>query len=282
MATFTDDFNRSNSSDLGANWVEVSGDWSIVSSELSPGNAGGTVILRAAGAMDSDNNYAQVTIAATTAASQGVWCRGNANISSGYLFRNDGTSWDLFSVVGGSFTLIGTYSAPAAPGDVAKVQANGSTITCYVNAVERINVTNSAVATGTSVGIRSESTSSLRYDNFTGSDIASTIQGVATGNLGGLTGLAIGTRVVHGVATGSLGGLTGEAQGSVLVVAPVGSWDTLTGMIQEAADWVRSKVSEPPQQCPYDQTPLVGGPDGTLFCPWDGDYIWPDDGRIEL
>lgn len=171
MTTFSDDFNRANSTDLGAGWVEVSGDWSITSNQLSPGAAGGTIILRAAGAMATNDNFAQVTIAATTTASQGVWCRGNSTISQGYLWRNNGTSWDLFQVVGGSFTVIGTYSAAAAPGDVAKVQAVGTTIKAYVNGVERVSVTDSAVATGTSVGIRSDSAGAIRYDDFSAGDV---------------------------------------------------------------------------------------------------------------
>ena len=171
MTTFTDDFNRANSTDLGAGWVEVSGDWSIDTNRLSPGAAGGTIILRAAGAMASNDHYAQVTIAATAAVSQGVWCRGNSNITSGYLFRNNGTSWDLFSVIGGSFSVIGTYTAAAVAGDVAKVQAVGSTIKGYVNAVERVSVTDTGVATGTSVGIRGESSGSLRYDDFAAADV---------------------------------------------------------------------------------------------------------------
>ncbi|KAB1146814.1 hypothetical protein F7R91_14650 [Streptomyces luteolifulvus] len=181
MASFTDDFNRADSTDLGANWVEVSGDWSISSNQLSPGSAGGTIILRAAGAMDTSDNSAQATIAATTAASHGIWCRGNSNITSGYLWRNDGTSWDLFSVVGGSFSVIGTYVAAASPGDVAKVQAVGSTIKGFVNGIERVSVTDTNVASGTSVGIRSESTSAIRFDDFTAADItAGAILGVAT------------------------------------------------------------------------------------------------------
>ena len=171
MASFTDDFNRANSTDLGANWVEVSGDWSIVSNQLSPGAAGGTIILRAAGAMASSDHYAQVTIAATTTASQGVWCRGNANISQGYLWRNNGTSWDLFSVVGGSFTVIGTYAAAAAAGDVAKVQAVGSTVKGFVNGIQRLSVTDTNVPTGTSVGIRADSAGALRFDDFTAADV---------------------------------------------------------------------------------------------------------------
>lgn len=171
MTSFTDDFNRADSTDLGAGWVEVSGDWSIVSNQLSPGAAGGTIILRAAGAMDSSDNSAQATIAATTAASHGVWCRGSSNLSNGYLWRNDGSSWDLFSVVGGSFSVIGSYAAAAAPGDVARVQAVGSTIKGFVNGVERVSVTDTGVATGTNVGIRSESTGAIRFDDFTAADV---------------------------------------------------------------------------------------------------------------
>ncbi|WP_406730880.1 hypothetical protein [Streptomyces sp. NBC_01794] len=172
MTSFTDDFNRADSTDLGAGWVEVSGDWSIVSTQLSPGAAGGTIILRAAGAMASNDNSAQATIAATTAASHGVWCRGSSNISSGYLWRNDGSSWDLFSVVGGSFSVIGSYAAAAAPGDVMKVQAVGSTIKGLVNGVERVSVTDTGVATGTGVGIRSESTGLIRFDDFAAADVS--------------------------------------------------------------------------------------------------------------
>jgi hypothetical protein len=211
VTTFSDDFNRANSTDLGANWVEVSGDWSIVSNQLSPGAAGGTIILRAAGAMAGSDNFAQVTIAATTAASQGVWCRGNTNISQGYLLRNNGTSWDLFSVVGGSFVVIGTYTAAAAPGDIAKVQAVGTTIKGIINGVERISVTNSAVTTGTSVGIRSDSAGALKYDDFSAGDVtAGATLGIAssTETAQALTGAKAATLSVATETDGAQG-LTG-------------------------------------------------------------------------
>ena len=207
MTTFTDDFNRADSTNLGANWVEVSGDWSIISNQLSSGSAGGTIILRAATAMATNDNSAQVKISATAAVSHGVWCRGNTNITSGYLWRNDGTSWNLFSVVGGSFTSIGSFAGAAAAGDVAKVQAVGSTIKGYVNGVERVSVVNTAVATGTSVGLRAESVSSLRFDDFTATDVTSGTTGDAA--LSGTATLsASGTRAASGssalTATASL------------------------------------------------------------------------------
>lgn len=200
MASFTDDFNRADSSNLGANWVEVSGDWSIISNQLSSGNAGGTIILRAAGAMATSDHSAQVTITATAAVSHGVWARGNSNISQGYLWRNDGSNWTLFSVVGGSFTSIGSYAAAAVAGDVAKVQAVGSTIKGYINGVQRVSVTDTAVTTGTSVGLRAESTNLLRFDDFTATDVISGATGDAAFS-GTATLSATGLRAAAGPAT---------------------------------------------------------------------------------
>lgn len=219
MTSFSDNFNRADSTDLGANWVEVSGDWSIASNQLSPGSAGGTIILRAAGAMATSDNYAQITITATAAVSQGIWCRGNSNISQGYLWRNNGTTWDLFQVVGGSFTNIGTYAAAAAPGDIAKVQAAGTTIKGLINGVERVSVTDTGVATGTSVGVRGESSASLRYDDFSAADVASTVTGTASAAFGALTAAASGTPTVTGTAAASFGALTAAASGTPTVRA---------------------------------------------------------------
>lgn len=231
MTTFADDFNRANNTDLGAGWVEVSGDWSIVSNQLSPGAAGGTIILRAAGAMASNDNYAQATIAATTAASHGVWCRGNSNISSGYLWRNDGTSWNLFSVVGGSFTSIGSFAAAAAPGDVAKVQAVGSTITAYVNGIQRVSVTDTGVTTGTSIGIRSESSGSIKFDDFSAGDVtAGATLGTAAETDGAqpLTGAKTATLALAAEADAAQG-LTGVKAAVLGVAGTVESAQPLTG-----------------------------------------------------
>lgn len=235
MTTFADDFNRADSTNLGAGWVEVSGDWSIVSNQLSPGTAGGTILLRAATDAATDDNFAQTTIAATAAASQGVACRTNANLSTGYLWRNNGTSWDLFTL--GTFTLLATYTAAAAPGDVMKVQAVGSTIKGYVNGVERASVTDTTYATGKSSGIRAESTSALRFDDFSSGDVGggSTVNGTisqAYGGLGGgitairevpasvaqayagLSGGVSGTREAIGGVSQALGGLSGGVSGT--------------------------------------------------------------------
>lgn len=215
MTTFADDFNRADSTNLGAGWVEVSGDWSIASNQLSPGNAGGTILLRASADAATDDNFTEATIAATAAASQGFVCRGNANFTSGYLWRNNGTSWDLFSIVGGSFTSLATYAAAAAPGDVARVQAVGSAIKAYVNGVERASVTNTDVATGKSSGIRAESTNALRFDNFSSGDVGgATVNATMALDGGAGTATATAKRTVYATvaAAGGAGAvaLTGK------------------------------------------------------------------------
>lgn len=220
MTTFTDDFNRANGAP-GANWVDATGLWAIVSNQLSSGTVGGTIVIRAATAMATNDNSAQVTIAATAAVSHGVWCRGNAGFTNGYLWRNDGSSWALFSVVGGSFTSIGSFAGAAVAGDVAKVQAVGSTIKAYVNGVQRVSVTDTGVTTGTSVGLRAESTNSLRFDDFTAADVTSgvtgdaALSGTATLSADGLRATS-GASALAATATLSASGLRATAGSSAL------------------------------------------------------------------
>jgi hypothetical protein len=234
MATFTDDFNRADSSNLGANWVEVSGDWSIISNQLSSGNAGGTIILRAAGAMSTNDHSAQVTIASTAAVSHGVWCRGNSNISQGYLWRNDGTSWNLFSVVGASFVSIGSFAGAAVAGDVPKIQAVGTTIKGFVNGIQRVSVTDTNVATGTSVGIRAESTNALRFDDFTAADVTTGTTGDAT-----LAGTATLTATGLRATTGS-SALAATATLSATVLRATAGTAALASTASVTADGTRA------------------------------------------
>lgn len=54
------------------------------------------------------------------------------------------------------------------------------------------------------------------------------------------------------------------------------AWEQLTAMIQEAQDIVQKDKSTAPTSCPNDYTALREGPNGKLYCPWDG-LVWPDD-----
>lgn len=58
------------------------------------------------------------------------------------------------------------------------------------------------------------------------------------------------------------------------------AWQQLLSIIDEAADIDRTALQGPPVVCPYDLVPLKEGPGGVLFCPWAGDYTYPDDGMV--
>lgn len=58
------------------------------------------------------------------------------------------------------------------------------------------------------------------------------------------------------------------------------SWESLLSVYRSAADSIRGERDAPPEACPDDGTPLVQGPEGDLYCPFDGEYHWPRDGRV--
>lgn len=53
------------------------------------------------------------------------------------------------------------------------------------------------------------------------------------------------------------------------------SWQQLLDIAAEATQAARDAQTRPPLACPSCGEPLRAGPDGTLFCPFDG---WTDHG----
>lgn len=58
------------------------------------------------------------------------------------------------------------------------------------------------------------------------------------------------------------------------------AWRQILTIIDEAREIDRQDAMGPPSVCPYDLVPLRSTPDGKLFCPWAGDYTYPDDGLV--
>ncbi|HJP81468.1 MAG TPA: hypothetical protein VJ841_03695 [Candidatus Saccharimonadales bacterium] len=170
MAIYSDNFNRADSTTVGANWTEVADDWSIKSDALAPGLTTTGVILYNQ-PLDTADHYAEIAMSVASTTSMGVFARSDLAGNNFYLLRSNGTSWNLFTNISGTFTSIGSYAATLANGDVARIQCVGSIIKAFINGVERISVTNAAITTGTYTGIRSTQSSTARYDNFTASDV---------------------------------------------------------------------------------------------------------------
>lgn len=173
MATYTDDFNRPDSTSIG-NWTETAGDWSIKSNELAPDSAALSIVLYAS-ALSTSDHYAEIVLSVAPPLSMGVFARSDIAGNSFYLWRNDGTTWNLFHNLGGSFTSVGSYAAAAANGDVARVQCIGSTIKAFVNGVERVSVTDVTIPAGTFVGMRCSASATARYDNFIAADVSASV-----------------------------------------------------------------------------------------------------------
>lgn len=169
MAQYSDDFNRPNSTNIG-NWVEHDDDFSINSNQLAPGTTSTGFVLYGS-PLDTADHYSEIVMPNATASSMGVVARADVDGNNFYLWRSNGTSWELFYNVGGSFNSIASYSAPLANGDVARIQCVGTTIKGFVNGVERASVVDANIVAGTYSGVRSAASSTARYDNFLTADV---------------------------------------------------------------------------------------------------------------
>jgi len=55
-----------------------------------------------------------------------------------------------------------------------------------------------------------------------------------------------------------------------------GSWYGLLSVLTEARQYMAEDAERRRMACPNDGQPYLTGPDGHLYCPWDG--YRPDDG----
>ncbi|KAF0218801.1 MAG: laminin G sub domain [Geobacteraceae bacterium] len=111
----------------------------------------------------------------------GAACRLSTSDNTMYLARYiQGTGWTLAKIVSGTFTQLGsTYAQTLTVGNIynVKVQAVGSTIKMFVDGVERVSVTDTAITTAGKAGLRSQlgtATTGYHLDNFQAIDASST------------------------------------------------------------------------------------------------------------
>jgi hypothetical protein len=153
----TDDFNRANSSDLGANWDAGYTDHPACKIENNSVTHNPNVdSLETYNAVTPpDAQYAQVKFTEfMTENLMGVLLRfANAPTVSGYLFCawrfGSDTGETIYRMVNGSFNNIAENSpATWATNDVLQGQANGSTLKLFKNGVERLSVVDTTYTSG--------------------------------------------------------------------------------------------------------------------------------------
>lgn len=108
----------------------------------------------------------------------------------------------------------------------------------------------------------------------TGAPEVAAVIGTAAG-VGGGIGTAVGVREVLGFAEGDGGGFGDMYVPSAAPAAPVATigssgWGSLLAIVNEAKAVALDETESPPVACPRDGEPLLAGPGGALYCPFDG------------
>ena len=115
------------------------------------------------GGLLSGSNYAQVYVR--------CGLPGGAGTFAGYQFLTDGVTGaghtELWVYSGGSATLLRNFATTFTTGDTMRIEASGTTITCYKNGASLGTQTDSVVATGTGgVGFFNVGTNQVTVDTF--------------------------------------------------------------------------------------------------------------------
>jgi hypothetical protein len=148
MATASDDFNRANNADLGANWTPtvggddtwtISGNQAVVSDDTSDCSEYYSAVAFGA------NQFSQCTIVAVgddVGVGPGPAVRVGSASKSYYSITCGSIGTQLRKAVAGTITEIDTDGTVWVNGDVARLEINGSTITVKRNGVEIAALTN--------------------------------------------------------------------------------------------------------------------------------------------
>lgn len=180
MSTVSDDFNRADSANLGANWTNWSGDKIGITSNAAAVKTGGDSFCTGSyynTPLTTDDHYAQITIVNMNGVNCSPYVRGNASTSAnGYAVFCNVSSITIYSITGANLgSSIASYGA-AANGDIIKLQASSNTLQVFKNGSSLgAPVTNSTYTTGKSVGIAfydgTLGATPPSEDDFTASDL---------------------------------------------------------------------------------------------------------------
>ena len=169
----SDDFNRADSTNLGANWTEQSGNWQIFSGSLRNASVGGDAVVTYAGTYNNvqvSSNFSFSSAAGTIALGTRLGSFSGGIPNAGYVAELSGTGEIVLWRVD-NWAILGTYQITgyqATQPTTLTLFASGSTLRVDVNGTTRINTTNTAFTSG-SVGMWSYSTSAANQhivDNF--------------------------------------------------------------------------------------------------------------------
>jgi hypothetical protein len=189
--TVSDDFNRANAANLGANWTELVNGYTLASNAAQT-NTAGADLARFDQDVASDDHYAEADVIAhsSTNPQPGVAARFSASAQTFYQAENrQATTKDqgIRKFISGSSTYIANSDTLVqAPTYTLRSQCDGSTISCILDGVVRAQATDTAITGNLRGGLRTYGgTSGTRFDDFEVTDL------IASTNLRGRPRLAI-------------------------------------------------------------------------------------------
>lgn len=173
--TVSDDFNRADAADPGANWAKLTGNWSIVSNQLF--NSGGGLNPNSARYetdLSSDDQYAELDY--VSGASDSIVCaavRFDPAAKTYYsgMSRLFGSTRQILRIVNGAITNLTSDSGGSGPPKPLRIEVDGSTVTLYDNGVLGLTVSDTAITGYLRTGVIGHAAVVSTADNFVAGDL---------------------------------------------------------------------------------------------------------------
>lgn len=149
---FSDDFNRANQNPIAGNWSTQGGGFAglEISSNKADGTTGGNCASYVNAVTPDADCYAQCAISDSGIPGGGGPCVRMATAANSMyglqLFA--GPTAALFYMAAGSYNSLALQVIAYTPGDVFKVEANGTAIKGYQNGVEILSATDANLTSG--------------------------------------------------------------------------------------------------------------------------------------
>jgi len=165
----TDNFNRANSTSIGAAWQEMAGDWSIDTNALrAPVGTGNHV--KHLTPLSTNDQYAQTALAAGNGAPGLILRYTDAN---NYLFGLAGTgAYQIHKMLSGATTLLATLATSPSYPMTLRFEAEGTALRLYRNGSLVLSTTDATVPAANYVGLRNGAGGTFAiFDDFEAGDL---------------------------------------------------------------------------------------------------------------
>lgn len=181
---YTDNFNRADSTSLGADWVEFLNDWQIVANRLTNVSSGGVEIIAHWSAdLVTENHYVKASIETDSSTTvMGVFVRKDSSgFQTYYMTAHHFSGAQLREIqkcITGSYTAIGSSEPTTLTPTVfylAYLEVTGSSLTSMVDGANSFSRTDTSITTGKRCGLEANitvvGTATLTFDNFEMADL---------------------------------------------------------------------------------------------------------------